>query len=839
MPKTLSGLNLITDNAGTVIYGGEIETNKITSNGNIELSGAIVNGINSLTFNQQDELTQIPKNLHIYGNGYIDYQGETYNIGSLLAAFSGTGQISPYPSITYDSSLNITYFTGGMSFPTSSILSSSIDNSDFVTKTTNQSNLTGIKNWSGTQIFSSIQLNGDLIVDNGGSTVLNSNIKNVNFLSGLTGNLNTRLNTDEANITALQLKTTAISYNNITLTTSFSNNLSFPASSIASASINNSSFVGLTGNQSVGGIKTYNSQAIFTQNLRMDSSLLVGTEGSTVITNSQLSLIPSISTIQTDTNNLKDKTQYLTFTTNNSTFSQTLNANNFNFTGNISTFSKTQFDNSISRTNTLTSDCQNQINSINTNLSNNYALQSTVQSILDDKIGTMIYYAPTQFNIFTNLCSLGEIQYTDGSGNKINIIPIILSSQDKLKNVTRNDPYNYFDINSNANVYGNLKIGNIQNAESLINAAMTEATAGLTAALIADGIATGAAAAAATANTTANGAASAVADLAEVVEDHTNNLIGLNQKTANISLNNTTNVTNISGVFKSDTIRIGDLDSGLNQITEDDITLKGYTTINNTLYLGEYNTLIVDGIINQTSTSVEAGNINNQLTANTSVLRTLTVSGNQSNTANFTTSGDQTSLNSTNTQIGTNNISTLTINSNTTCNGDFTMLVNKNLRLKNIVPVLLDDIMFGDAAGTYNDYDTIFNTQIIANRPLTLNADFQQGTNAVRKTYLGYNDTYTTYASTSATLSSPSVNLTGTNTNITSTATLSVSSVTNNIVSTGTTSISGLTTNIDGTFINVGNVLSTNILYGNTYIQSLYSPGGVVNAIGTVMQQFV
>lgn len=808
MPKYLSGYDILTDNAGTVIYGGKIETNEITTNGNIYLSGSIVNGINSITFDQETQFTNIPQNIFINGTGLIQYQGTNYNIGSLLAAFSGTGEISPYPSISYDSSLNITYFVGGMSFPISSILSSSINNSDFITITTNQSNLTGIKSWSGTQIFSSIQMNSDMIVDNGGTTVLNSNIKNVNYLSGLTGNLNTRLNTDEANISAVQLKTTQISYNATVSTTTFSNRVIFNSTPTCSAS------------------------------LRIDSSLLVGTEGNITISNAQLQLIPSISTIQTDTNNLKDKTQYLTFTTNNSTFSQTLNANNFIFTGNISTFSKTQFDNAINFSKDFTSSGQTQINSINTNLGN-YALQSLVQSILDDQIGTMIYYQPTDFNIFSNLCSLGEIQYTDAGNNKINMIPIVLSSQDKLKNVTRNDPYNYLDINSNANVYGNLKIGNIQNAESLINAAMTEATAGLTAALIADGLAVGAGTVAAGAASTASGAATAVADLAEVVEDHTGNLIGLNQKTANISLNNTTNVTNISGVFKSDTIRIGDLDSGLNQITEDDITLNGYTTINNTLYVGEYNSLIVDGIINQTSTSVEAGDVNNQLTANTNILGTLTVSGNQSNTANFTTSGDQTSLNSTNTQIGTNAISTLTINSNTLCNGDFTMLSNKNLRLKNVLPILLDDIMFGDAANTYNDYDVIFNMQLVANRPLTLNANFQQGTNALRKTYVGYNDTYTTYASTSATLSSPSVNLTGTNTNITSTATLSVSSVTNNIVSTGTTSISGLTTNIDGTFINIGTVLSTNILYGSTYVQALYSPSGTINAIGTVMQQFV
>lgn len=816
MPKYLTNTTFFNDALGTYIANGIVTTKKVVVNGDIVFTGGISNGTNTIYFNEEYQYINITHNAHVYGTLLLDYQGETLNVGQLLLSGGGGGS-GQYPSITYNSSTGETSFTGPLIFQNNAIASAAIDNSDFLTYSTNQT-VTGEKIFTSTQTFSTIQLDTSLIANS--VTLPITTIANCQYLENVTQDINTDLN-------ALKVKTTNIFFSDST--TTFSGLLAFTSGQISTSAINGTA-MNLDSTQTVTASKTFQGTQIFSS-LQLNSSLILG-NGSVTVTNLQMQDIPTISTN-------KGKLTDVSYSSSVTTIANTVNMTNMNFTGNINgTFSKTQFDNCITQCASLSSNCQSQIDTINSSLSN-FATASSVQSILDDKIGTMIYYQPTDFNIFKNLCSLGEIQYTDGGGNKINMIPIVLSSQDKLKNVTRNDPYNYFDINSNANVYGNLKIGNIQNAESLINAAMTEATAGLTAALIADGIATGAAASALTANTTANGAASAVADLAEVVEDHTGNLIGLNQKTANMSLNNTTNVTNISGILKSDTIRIGDLDSGLNQITDDDITLNGYTTINNTLYLGEYNTLIVDGIINQTSTSVEAGNINNQLTADTSVLGTLTVSGNQSNTGNFTTSGDQTSLNSTNTQIGTNAISTLTINSNTTCNGDITMLTTKNLRLKNIVPVILDDIMFGDAAGTYNDYDTIFNTQIIANRPLTLNADFQQGTNAIRKTYLGYNDTYTTYASTSATVSSPSVNLTGTNTNITSTATLSVSSVTNNIISSGTTSITGLTTNVDGTFVNIGNVLSTNILYGSTYVQALYSPSGTINAIGTVMQQFV
>ena len=794
MSKNLSGVDILTDNAGTVIYNGQITTNKITTksltaNGNINLTGSIINGSNSITFNDQYEFMNIPKNMHIYGDGFIDYQGTTYNIGQILSAFVGGGTVSPYPSITYNTTSNTTTFTGAMVFPSLSISSASINNSDFATISTSQT--LSNKEFSGTTIFNSIQLNSGLILNTGGLTLTNANLQKIQYISGITSDLNTRLTTDETNITSLQTKTTNMTFgSNIT---TFTGTMVFPQASISFNAIVGTACT-LGQNQTITGTKTFSVVQNFTSNLRLDGSLNVGTAGNVVLLNSTLQKIAFISDV-----------------------SSAVGAN-------------------------LTS-LQNQINGINTDL-DGYALQSTVQSILDDKIGTMIYYEPTDFNIFKNIASLGEIQYTDSNNNKINIVPIITSSQDKLKNVSRNEEFNYLDISSNCHIYGNLILGNIQNVEYLINSAMTTATAGVTAAGIADGLAVGAGTVAAGAASTAATAVTAVEDLALIVEDHTENLIGLNNKTSQISYSDATDRTTISQTLNSANLEIGNLTSGFTQTVNSQITLAGLlrcnnrVEINNTLELVNNNNIILEGVINQDNAAPPNDGVN-QFLAPTNILGTLTVSGNQSNSGNFTTSGNQTSLNSTNTQIGTNAVSTLTINSNTICNGDFTMLSNKNIRLKNILPILLDDIMFGDAIGTYNDYDTIFNTQIIANQSLTLNANFQQGTNISRKTYLGYNDTYTTYASTSATLSSPAIYLTGTNTSITSTATLSVSSVTNSIISTGTTSITGLTTNVDGTFVNIGNVLSTNILYGATYVQALYSPSGTINAIGTVMQQFV
>jgi hypothetical protein len=183
-----------------------------------------------------------------------------------------------------------------MVFPLNSIASSSINNNKFVDLSSNQ--IISNKQFTGTTIFSSIQLNDNLIVNSGGTTILNSNLALINFLSGTSTNINTRFTSNETNITALQSKTTGLSYN-LSLTTT-----------------------------TCTGRFIFNSTPTCAQSLRIDASLLVGTQGNITITNAQLQLIPNISTLQ-------DKTQYLTFTTNNSTFSQTLNANNFNFTGNI------------------------------------------------------------------------------------------------------------------------------------------------------------------------------------------------------------------------------------------------------------------------------------------------------------------------------------------------------------------------------------------------------------------------------------------------------------------------------------------------------------------------
>jgi len=762
MPKYLTNTTFFSDNLGSLIQNGIVQTKKVVVNGDLELSGSITNGLNTISF--ADETINILKDIHIYGVGYIDLSGSSYNIAELLAQYAAGIGIPAYPSISYD----------GDTLTTSIIYSIDLSGASSIL-------------FPSTQEFSSLKLSDNLVL-NDDTSISQSQLTLIPDIA-----------TNTTDIDNLKLKTTNISFAGTT--TSFGGSCTFTnAPNMSGANISDGTIpiakiqgvaVNLNSNQVITGIKQH------TVNIRLDASLLCGTSGGTTILNSTLTKINFLSNVSSDiandittnsnnittnTNNITTNTNNITTNTNNITtntnsinsiktkltdvsyassntvIANTLNLTNMVFTGTLNNFTKIDFNNVITQCTSLNSNCQNQINN---------------------------------------------------AVNKAN------SAQNKADSAD----------------------------EKAVNAS-NKADSALTLAGIANGAAGGAAAVAAGAATIAAGAVSVNTTQQTEIDDLQVDVAALQVKTTQISYNAATSRTTVSQTLNASLLEIGELTSGFTQTVNQGIKLEGILTckravnIEGTLYLENNNSMIIEGIINQNN-AAPPNNAENQFLAPTNILGTLTVSGNQSNSGNFTTSGAQTSLNSTNTQIGTTTASTLTINSNTTCNGDITMLTNKNLRLKSIVPILLDDIMFGDAAGTYNNYDIIFNMELVANRPLTLNANFTQGTNEVRKTYLGYNDTYTTYASTSATISSPSLNLTGTNTTLTTTATNTITGVTNNLTSTGTTTISGLTVNVDGTFVNIGNVLSTNILYGSTYIQSLYSPGGVINAVGVAMQQFV
>lgn len=545
-----------------------LTTTQLTTNGDIKLSGSIINGSNSITFSESTLYTNIPQNFFINGTGLIQYQGTNYNIGQVLSAFVGGGTVSPYPSITYNS--GTTSFTGSLVFPSSSISSSSINNnSRFVELTISQ--VISNKEFSGTTIFSSLQLNSDLIVNSGGTTISNSQLALIPNISTNTTDINT-----------LNVKNTNISYNPTGTLTTFGENCTFTnAPTLSGANISAGTVpiakvqgvaVNLNSNQIITGIKQH------AVNIRLDASLLCGSSGATEILNSTLVKI----------NNISDTTS-------------AVGAN-------------------------LTS-LQTQINSINTDL-DGYALQSAVQAILDDKIGTMIYFQPTDFTIVNNFLTNGQLQYTPDGTQKINLIPIITSSQDKLLNVSRIQEFNFFDINSNVHIYEKLQLGTY-----------TDVAFSLSAVITAEGITSGFTAA----NTLALGTLTVTtipamnlvtAGIALDVTNLETDVAGLQQKTQKISYSvqdNTTTISAITSIFK---LRVGDLESGLIQTENLNVRFIGVTEIRNDFLITNGFGMSIDSGINQ----LRADGLNTFTGA-------LTVNN------DFTSGGTNTNINSTNCKI--------------------------------------------------------------------------------------------------------------------------------------------------------------------------------------------
>ena len=747
-PKLLSNTTFFSDNLGTYIANGQITTNQITTNGDIILTGSITNGSNSITFTENTLYTNIPENFFINGTGLIQYQGVNYNIGQVLSAFVGGGTIAPYPSITYDSSLNTTTFTGLLVFPATSIASTSINNTTFVDLTTAQS--ISNKTFTGTTVFSSIQLNSDLILNAGALTIPQSTLQKIQYLSGTTSNINT-------SITALQTKTTNMSFaSNIT---TFTGTLVFPTASISFNAIVGVACT-LGQNQTITGTKTFSAVQNFTSNLRLDGSLLLSA-GTITIPNSTLQKLVNISDV-----------------------SSAVGAN-------------------------LTS-LQNQINSINTDLGN-YVSETeltTALSPINSNISTLqtnTQYISSTLNNTTilNTLNLTDVVFT-GSLNTI--------QASFFSGITGNIQLGINNAQSDANNAIN-KANNAQNkADSAYNLAGTaQGTASTALALAGTAQATGtsALALAGSAQATANTANSGLATLSTQVDGIEVDVGELQVKCTQLSYNSLTSRTTISQTLNSPFLEIGDLTSGFTQTSTDQITLAGVlrcnnrVEINNTLELINNNSIILEGIINQ----------DNALAGTNQFLAPTNINGNVIITNTTTT------INASTTQIGTNAISTLNCNATAEFGGDITMLTNKNLRLKNIVPILLDSIYFGGEAGVHLNDDVVFNMNIEANRPLQINNTCQIGTTVNRNTLNSYTTTTVLDANTGITLTTPVIGITSPSITI------------------GQNGITAITLN--GSVVQIGQTLGINYLYGTTYVQNLYSTTGVIGAVGNVFQQFV
>jgi microcystin-dependent protein len=165
------------------------------------------------------------------------------------------------------------------------------------------------------------------VYSNGRTTITNTTLRNLQYLANVSSDINT-------SISNLNTKTTNISYGSFN-TTTFSGNLSFPLASINSTSISNSTFVALSGNQSVGGQKTFNSQLIMNNNIRLDTGSLILNTNTLTLTNANLQKIQYLSTVSSDIQTQINNITGVSLSANNvftgsNSFNGTLNTTTFN-----------------------------------------------------------------------------------------------------------------------------------------------------------------------------------------------------------------------------------------------------------------------------------------------------------------------------------------------------------------------------------------------------------------------------------------------------------------------------------------------------------------------------
>ena len=344
MPKYLTNTTQFNDNRGTYIADGKVTTNQLNLNGNFYINGSVINGVNNITFNQQYAFTDFQQNVHIYGTLLLDYNGTTYNVGQYIASGSGGGG-GGYPSINYNSTTGETTFSGLLVFPSASISSASINNSDFMTIETNQT-ITSSKSYTLQQFFQgNIRLDGSLLLNSGTMTITNTQLK---YLDGMTSNIQTQISNRVS-------KTGAETIAGIK---TFSSPPSLSGASITTGTIPITSIVGtcvdLPSYQIISGLKQFSTTPILTSNLRLDGNLSLGAATVTV-SNAQLQRIPDIGTLNTKTTNI-------TFATNTTTISNTLSSSVFSFSSSINGFSAANFNTAIDYSRTLTSNSQDQHN---------------------------------------------------------------------------------------------------------------------------------------------------------------------------------------------------------------------------------------------------------------------------------------------------------------------------------------------------------------------------------------------------------------------------------------------------------------------------------------------
>ena len=633
------------------------------------------------------------------------------------------------------------------------------------------------------QFNSNLQLNSGLILNNGALTLSNDNLTRVQWLSNISSDLKTILDT-------INLAITNLSYTTATLTTKLTSSYFWVTGGLrfdgvlllqnGSIQINNltcSNIQYLANlNQNVQSALTtlqtktinqsYNSTTNTTTfsssflvgnylhaqtNFRLDGAFYCGTNASVFIPNSTMQAIQYLSgtssNINTNIQSLLTKTTNITFSSPQTIVSGTLTSSVLAFTTSINSISKATFDNVMNYCGSLTQNVETNLNALKLKTTN--------------------------------------ISYDNGS-NKTTI-----SNNVDIQSLT---------ITSSINSFSK---ANFENAIQRTYTLTQDAETGINSA---SALAAGAASASA-ANTATLAVITTTTIPAMQVTIAANTAdIGLldgrvstlESKTTQMTYSTALSKTSFGSTLEASSFQFTTLTSGFTQVGNQECIFVGQVKVRNDLLIENGFGLTSSGGINQ-----QNNNSNNTFNSPVSM------------TNNLTTSGNQTNINSTTTQIGTNAISTLSVNSTSTFNSDVTISNTKNLKVKNIIPHVFDDVIFGGEGGLFTTDDVVFNMKLKANEPVSILSSYQQGTSALRYTSQTYNTTNNINCSTSLTIDSPYVYC--------------------NAYFNCTNANSGTTYQINSPSISIGtneSVLSLNtITIGSVSAGSIINLNGVVNSV--------
>ena len=289
---------------------------------------------NSIYFDDTYAYTNFNNNVHIYGNFQLDYGATTYDVGYEL---SNTNY--RLTNISYDSGTNTTTITGNLSIPSSTL-------SGYVDLTTDQT-IAGIKTFSSPPVMSGASISSATIPDSAlvtsyvpassASTI--AGIKTFSsppVMSGASITIGTIPSSAIASGVCLLAGTQTLSgQKTFQLAPVFSNGIVANVTSISNTELgylnNCTANIQLQINScaKTNATNTFATGVqIFSNNLRLDGSLLCGTAGGTTITNATLVKINNISNttgdVQSAIDTLNTRTTGMTYTTGSTNFASSV-----------------------------------------------------------------------------------------------------------------------------------------------------------------------------------------------------------------------------------------------------------------------------------------------------------------------------------------------------------------------------------------------------------------------------------------------------------------------------------------------------------------------------------